>query len=86
MIVEVRKAVEVDAARMATKRGTAEDLDRVAVFRQLLEIEGVTSNCARISIRSFTTPLPLPPKTCFPAAWCSSCTVYCTTTSDYRIR
>ena len=40
MIVEVREGLEVKAARLAAERATPEELERIAVFRQLLEIEG----------------------------------------------
>ena len=40
MIVEVREGLEVKAARMAAKRATQEDIDKIGVFKQLLEIEG----------------------------------------------
>jgi len=40
MIVEVREALEVKAAVLAAKRATPEDIEKIGVFRQLLEIEG----------------------------------------------
>ena len=40
MIVEVREGLEVKAVRMAAQRATPEDIERIGVFKQLLEIEG----------------------------------------------
>jgi GntR family transcriptional repressor for pyruvate dehydrogenase complex len=40
MIVEVREGLEVKAARLAAERATPEEIERIAVFRQLLEIKG----------------------------------------------
>ena len=39
-IVEVREALEVKTARLAAERATPEELEKIGVFRQLLEIEG----------------------------------------------
>jgi GntR family transcriptional repressor for pyruvate dehydrogenase complex len=40
MVLEVRQPLEVQAARLAAARATSEELERIAGFRQLLEIEG----------------------------------------------
>ncbi len=40
MIVEVREGLEAKAARLAAERATPEEIERIEVFRQLLEIEG----------------------------------------------
>ncbi len=40
MIVEVREGLEVKAAGLAAQRATPEDIERIAVFRQLQQIEG----------------------------------------------
>lgn len=40
MIVEVREGLEVKAAILAAKRATPEDIEKIGVFRQLLDIEG----------------------------------------------
>lgn len=40
MVLEVRSPLEVQAARLAAERSTSADLERIAVFRQLLTIEG----------------------------------------------
>jgi GntR family transcriptional repressor for pyruvate dehydrogenase complex len=39
-IFEVREALEVQSARLAAQRGTAEEIEQIAVYRKLLEIEG----------------------------------------------
>jgi DNA-binding FadR family transcriptional regulator len=39
MIVEVREGLEAKAARLAAERATPKDIERIGVFRQLLEIE-----------------------------------------------
>jgi len=39
-IVEVREALEVKAARLAAERATSEEVERIGIFRDLLEIEG----------------------------------------------
>jgi GntR family transcriptional repressor for pyruvate dehydrogenase complex len=39
-IVEVREALEVKAARLAAVRATPEEIERIGVFREFLEIEG----------------------------------------------
>jgi len=40
MVLEVRQPLEVQAARLAAERATPDELERIADFRQLLEIEG----------------------------------------------
>lgn len=40
MIFDVREALEVKAARLAAKRATPEEIEKISVFRQLLEIKG----------------------------------------------
>jgi len=40
MIVEVREGLEVKAARLAAERATPGEIEKIAVFRRLLEIEG----------------------------------------------
>jgi GntR family transcriptional repressor for pyruvate dehydrogenase complex len=40
MIVEVREGLEVKAARLAAERATPEEIERIGVFQQLLEIKG----------------------------------------------
>ena len=40
MIFEVREALEVKTARLAAERATAEEIERIAVFRQLQAIAG----------------------------------------------
>jgi GntR family transcriptional repressor for pyruvate dehydrogenase complex len=40
MIVEVREALEVKTARLAAERATPEEIEKIEVFQQLLEIEG----------------------------------------------
>ena len=39
MIVEVREGLEAKAARLAAERATPEEIEKIGVFRQLLEIE-----------------------------------------------
>ena len=39
-IVEVREALEVKASRLAAERATPEEVERIGIFRELLEIEG----------------------------------------------
>jgi GntR family transcriptional repressor for pyruvate dehydrogenase complex len=39
MIVEVREGLEAKAARLAAERATRQDMERLAVFRQMQEIE-----------------------------------------------
>lgn len=40
MVLEVRQPLEVQAVRMAAERATGEELERIARFRETLEIEG----------------------------------------------
>ena len=40
MIVEVREGLEAKAARLAAKRATPEEIEKIGVFQRLLEIEG----------------------------------------------
>lgn len=40
MIVEVREGLEAKAARLAAKRATPEEIEKIGIFRQLLEIKG----------------------------------------------
>jgi GntR family transcriptional repressor for pyruvate dehydrogenase complex len=40
MIVEVREGLEIKAARLAAERATPEEIEKIGIFRQLLEIEG----------------------------------------------
>jgi DNA-binding FadR family transcriptional regulator len=40
MVVEVREALEIKAARLAAERATPEEIEQLAVFRQLAEIDG----------------------------------------------
>jgi GntR family transcriptional repressor for pyruvate dehydrogenase complex len=39
-IIEVREPLEMQAARLAAQRATPEEIEQIAVFRELLEIEG----------------------------------------------
>jgi GntR family transcriptional repressor for pyruvate dehydrogenase complex len=39
MIVEVREALEVKAARLAAERATTQEIEKIGVFRQLLHLE-----------------------------------------------
>lgn len=39
-IVEVREALEIKASRLAAERATPEEVERIGIFRELLEIEG----------------------------------------------
>lgn len=40
MIVEVREGLEVKAARLAAERATPEEIEKIGIFRHLLEIKG----------------------------------------------
>jgi GntR family transcriptional regulator, transcriptional repressor for pyruvate dehydrogenase complex len=40
MVIEVREALEIKAARLAAQRATDEDIERIAIYQELAEIQG----------------------------------------------